>query len=154
MSGHPGRNVVDRQLPTSLDVFGCYMLRPFAHPIACCWVLLGVIAQSLKPVKLSATCKRTQQLPALLGQQYWKLLKEASHRSYSRNFSSCEMRAWKKSRPVRDLNPWPLRYRCSALPIELTRANKPTGSRSLNWFVINPWKDDDKVASVCPFVCT
>ena len=27
-----------------------------------------------------------------------------------------------------------IRYRCSALSI------KPTGSRSLNWFVINPWK--------------
>ena len=33
------------------------------------------------------------------------------HRSYRRNFSSC----------VRDSNPWPLRYRCSALPVELTR---------------------------------
>ena len=29
-------------------------------------------------------------------------------------------RTWKNFRPVRDLNPWPLRYRCSALPIELT----------------------------------
>ena len=29
-------------------------------------------------------------------------------------------RTWKKFRPVRDLNSWPLRYRCSALPIELT----------------------------------
>ena len=26
--------------------------------------------------------------------------------------------AWKKFRSVRDLNPWPLRYRCSALPTE------------------------------------
>ena len=33
-----------------------------------------------------------------------------------------ENKAWKKKkiRPVRDLNPWPLRYRCSALPTELT----------------------------------
>ena len=23
-------------------------------------------------------------------------------------------------------------------------ANKPTGSGSLNWFIINPWEDDDK----------
>ena len=29
-------------------------------------MLLGVVAQSLKPVKLSATCKRTQQLPTML----------------------------------------------------------------------------------------
>ena len=28
------------------------MLRPFAHPVACCWMLLRVVAQNLKPVKL------------------------------------------------------------------------------------------------------
>ena len=27
----------------------CYILRPFAHPVECCCVLLGVVAQSLKP---------------------------------------------------------------------------------------------------------
>ena len=39
---------------------GCFMLRPFAHPVACCCVLLDVVAQSLKPVKLLAPCKRLQ----------------------------------------------------------------------------------------------
>ena len=33
------------------NIVGCYMLYPFAHPVACCCVLLGVVAQSLKPVK-------------------------------------------------------------------------------------------------------
>ena len=33
--------------------------------------------------------------------------------------------------------PWPLRYRCSALT---NWANKPTGSWLLNWFVIYPGK--------------
>ena len=42
------------------------MLRPFAHPVACCCVLLGVVAQSLNPVKLLAKCKQTQQVPAML----------------------------------------------------------------------------------------
>ena len=37
------------------------MLRPFAHPVACCWMLLCVVAQSLKPVKLFS-----QQLPTFL----------------------------------------------------------------------------------------
>ena len=37
---------------------GCYMLRPFAHPFARCWILLRVVVQSLKPVKLFS-----QQLP-------------------------------------------------------------------------------------------
>ena len=27
------------------------MLRSFAHPVACCWMLLRVVTQSLKPVK-------------------------------------------------------------------------------------------------------
>ena len=43
------------------NIVGCYMLRPFAHPVACCWTLLRVVAQSLKPVKLFG-----QQLPAFL----------------------------------------------------------------------------------------
>ena len=58
------------------------------------------------------------------------------HRSYRCNFCSCEKKAWKKFRLVQDSNPWPLRYWCSTLPI---------GSGSLNWFVINLWKDDDEV---------
>ena len=32
------------------NIVGCYMLRPFAHPVACCWILLRVVVQSLKPV--------------------------------------------------------------------------------------------------------
>ena len=40
-------------------------------------------------------------------------------RSYRRKFCSCEKKAWKKFRLLRDSNPWPLpvplRYRCSAL---------------------------------------
>ena len=47
------------------NIVVCYMLCLFAHPVACCWMLLGAVAQSLKPVKLLAPCKRTQQLPAL-----------------------------------------------------------------------------------------
>ena len=53
------------------NVVGCYFLRPFAHPISCFCGLLGVVAQSFKPVKLLATCK---QLPILSGQQCWELL--------------------------------------------------------------------------------
>ena len=33
------------------NIVGCYILRPFAHPVACCCVLLGVVAESLKPDK-------------------------------------------------------------------------------------------------------
>ena len=46
-------------------------------------------------------------------------LNEDDHRSYKYNFYSWEKKAWKKFRLVRDSNPWPLRYRCSALPIKV-----------------------------------
>ena len=34
--------------PTTPNIVGCYMLRPFAHLVVCCCVLLGVAEQSLK----------------------------------------------------------------------------------------------------------
>ena len=68
--------------PTTLNIAGCYMLRPFAHPVACCWMLLGVVAPSLKPVKLFS-----QQLPTFLlfrdrrsvAQQCWIRLDSSSN---------------------------------------------------------------------------
>ena len=58
------------------------MLRPFEHPVACCWMLLHVVAQSLKPVKLFS-----QQLPTFLlfrdrrsmAQQCWIHLHSSSN---------------------------------------------------------------------------
>ena len=65
-----GCNIVGQQLQTLLDQ-KCYILRPCAHPVACCCVLLGVVAQSLKhPVKLLAPCKGTQDC--------WELLRPLS----------------------------------------------------------------------------
>ena len=58
--------------PVTPNIVGCYMLRPFAHPVACCCAFLGVVAQ---PVKRLATGKRSQQLPTWLGQQCWELLR-------------------------------------------------------------------------------
>ena len=58
------------------------MLRPFAHPVECCWILLRVVAQSLKPVK-----RFSQQLPTFLlfrdrrsaAQQCWTRLHSSSN---------------------------------------------------------------------------
>ena len=58
------------------------MLRPFAHPVVCCWMLLRVVAQSLKPVKLFS-----HQFPTFLllrdrqsvAQQYWIRLHSSSN---------------------------------------------------------------------------
>ena len=52
----------------------CWMLHVVFVRTPYC-MLLRVVAQSLKPVKLLAMCQRTQQLPTLLGQQYWELLR-------------------------------------------------------------------------------
>ena len=43
--------------PTTPNIVGCYMLSPFAHPVACCWTVVHV-AQSLKPVKRLARGNR------------------------------------------------------------------------------------------------
>ena len=42
-------------------------------------------------------------------------MNESDLRSDVHYLGSSENKAWKKYKPVRDLNPWPLRYRCSAL---------------------------------------
>ena len=47
--------------PITPKIVGCHMLRLFAHPFACCWMLMRVVAQSLKPVKLFS-----RQLPTFL----------------------------------------------------------------------------------------
>ena len=64
------------------NIVGRYMLRPFAHPVVSCWMLLHVVAQSLKPVKLLS-----QQLPTFLlfrnrrsvAQQCWIRLHSSSN---------------------------------------------------------------------------
>ena len=58
------------------------MLRPFAHPGACCWMLLRIVAPRLKPVKLFS-----QQFPTFLlfrdrrsvAQQCWINLHSSSN---------------------------------------------------------------------------
>ena len=53
-------------------------------------------------------------------------------RSYEHDKTSSWNKAWEKFRPIRDFNPWPLRYRCSALPTELKswlRAGHHVGSK-------------------------
>ena len=60
----------------------CWMLHVESVWTPCCMLLhvLGVVAQSLKPVKLSrASCKQKQQLPTSLGQQFWELLCPFAH---------------------------------------------------------------------------
>ena len=36
----PGEKRTQQCLPTTPNIAGCYMLRPFAQPVACCWEFL------------------------------------------------------------------------------------------------------------------
>ena len=54
------------------------------------------------------------------GKQWSRDLNESDLRSNEHYLSSSENKAWKKFRPVRDSNLWPLRHRCNAPPTEPT----------------------------------
>ena len=92
-----GRNIVVQQLPTMLDVTCCVRLHILLHVVGCCCVLLrkvwnrsnfsvnnsphffcSVIAEA-KRNNVGSVCTalptRTQQLPTLLAQQCWELLR-------------------------------------------------------------------------------
>ena len=66
-----------------------------------------------------------------------------NHRSYLRNFCCCEKKAWKtKIQACTGFEPL-----TSAVQVQrpTNLANKPTRSRSLNWFVINPCKNHQNI---------
>ena len=65
---------------------------------------------------------------------------KVDHCSYRHNFCSCERKPEKRFRLVRDSNPWPLWYRCSALPTGLIS--------QLGLVIKNPWKDDEEVINI------
>ena len=51
------------------NIAGYFLLRPFAHPVACCWEFIGTKFETGQTFS-----KRRQQLPTFLGQQSWELL--------------------------------------------------------------------------------
>ena len=59
--------------PTTPNIVACYMLHPFAHPVVCCWMLLRVVAQSLKTVKLLSPVQTDATLLANNSQYCWML---------------------------------------------------------------------------------
>ena len=88
-----------------------------------------------------------KSLWAILGYPYYiyvaeiQLFKyESDLRTNEHHLSSRENKAWKTCGPIRELNPWPLRYWYIPLPTELR--SKP-GNWSFCWFVhvINPLND-------------
>ena len=50
-----------------------------------------------------------------------------------KNFLSSKNKAWKKVMPVRDLNSWPVRYRCSALPVSHRSCSNPVQVWTFFW---------------------
>ena len=82
----------------------------------------SVFLGSGKQIDKSKECERDLRIE----EQYW---------------SSSKSRARKKFRPVRDLNSWPLQ--CST-----KRADMPTWSWSLCWFVIDPWSGESMTINI------
>ena len=68
------------------------MWRPFAHPVACCWMLLRVIGQSLKPVKLFS-----QQLPTFLLFRDRRSVAQQCWNAFAQFFQHC----WGHARSLR-----------------------------------------------------
>ena len=62
------------------------MLRPFAHPVACYCVFLGVVASVCTPLPI-----RTQQLPTLLGKQCWETYVQTDATLLANNSQHCWM---------------------------------------------------------------
>ena len=71
----------------------------------------------------------------------WRNYYESDPRSYEYNLTSPKNKPWKKIRPVRDLSPSPVRYRCSALQTELTSQLGTGRDVGLKWTlqVVNKW---------------
>ena len=78
-------------------------------------------------------------------EHWWgALIEERSSHLYTQ-FLQLQKESLKKSQACTGFEPL-----TSVIPVQgsTNEANKPTGSRSLNWFVINPWKDDDEVLKI------
>ena len=85
-------------------------------------------------VKVVMTINNLIKSNSILFHNYYMFWMKDDHRSYIRNFWSCEKKARKKFRLWRDSHPWPLWYRWSALPIKLT-----SQLRASRW-IISLWK--------------
>ena len=61
--------------PITPNIVGCYMLRPFAHPVPCYWMLLCVVGSCR--IRLHTTANKDETTPniALLAQQCCELLR-------------------------------------------------------------------------------
>ena len=65
--------------PTNPNIVGCYVLRPFAHPVACCWMLIAcccavkLFSQQLPTFLLLRDCRRS------VAQQCWIRLHSSSN---------------------------------------------------------------------------
>ena len=87
-------------------------------------------------------CLNRQIMICFCMKQGWKKLGKKDHRSYKRNFWRLRKESLKSSGLYR--------IRTSAIQVQRSSnwTNKPSGSRSLNWLVINLWKDDDGVTNI------
>ena len=104
------------------------IIRESSHKLTCVESHEGFgVHSSIWPSRAKAEWYVSTELIGYINTWIWK----RSSQLWTLLLSSSKKKAWKKFRPVRDLNPWPLWYRCSAQPTELTsqlRAGHCVGS--------------------------
>ena len=66
------------------NIIGRYMLRPFAHPVVCCWMLLHVVAQTFKTTtpNISLICSELFRNRRSVAQQCWIRLHSSSKQGW------------------------------------------------------------------------
>ena len=100
--------------------------------IAKCSLIIGTLNQIKRKKKQKMESKKAKQRQF----KQMKIIAVYTQLKQLRN------KAWKKFRPERESNPWPLRYRCSALT---NWAIKPTGSWSIvSSLYTRRWRRCDK----------
>ena len=123
-SGHP-QSERPRHLPSQhFYIFRHLLVQPDTHSPN--WTVIHKLLVILLPTSDTHPSTQTHTHPSrhtIMHTQTHTCIfevNESDPRSDVHYLGSSENKAWKQFRPVRDLNSWPLRYRCSALPTGLT----------------------------------
>ena len=123
-SGHPQSERLGHLASQHFYIFRHLLVQPDTHSPN--WTVIHKLLVILLPTSDTHPSTQTHTHPSrhtIMHTQTHTCIfevNESDPRSDVHYLDSSENKVWKKFRPVRDLNPWPLRYRCSALPTELT----------------------------------
>ena len=135
MEAKPVKNVSSLLLFSGHSELETGLLSYPAHPS------ILVLLTDRKLMNRLYACKIMNIWKSYIGTSGWRIKRMKIIEAIDATFAVVKRKP-DKFRIVQDTNPWLLRYRPSALTVW---ANKPTGSRSYSWFVINHGKGDDEI---------